>query len=142
MVINLDEIYEGAIVGEAILEGKKAEEKVIGDGYPILNFTYVVVDSMPQGPNEISVNGEYIFHTIFLPLDTDEPDRKMMKLKGLKRMMSAHGIDSDGAVDTTEIVEWFNSNRPTVGATLEVDDYQLKKTGEEKTRIKKFYQPA
>jgi hypothetical protein len=139
MVIDMDAVFEGAVKGEAILESRKAEEAVVGNGLPIINITYVIVDSQPQGDKGLSANGEMVYHTIWLPQDADDADKKARKIKGIKNFMKKHGLETDGAIDTKELADYLNQNRIQVGALLDVDEWRLENRGDEVTAVKRFF---
>jgi hypothetical protein len=138
MQYDFNDIFDGAVQGEAILEVRKAELKALPDGRPLINISYVVVDAEPQGEAGLSAVGEFVNHTVWLPYDSEGSEKVHNKKKMLKAFLKAHGIDTSQPVGPEDIVDFFNSNSLQVGAICEEDSYALKERGVVQTRVKAF----
>lgn len=139
MIMNFDDVHDGAVKGQAVLQVNKASEGTTKSGMPVINVNYLVVEAEPQGESEISVDGEeFVNHTVFLPTSTDESGKVKMKKKMFKAFLKAHGFDPEGNIDTSEVVEALNSEKPQVQANLDIDNWALENRGTEQTKITRF----
>jgi len=139
MQMNFDDVFDGAIIGQAELELRKAEVKILGDK-PALTVSYVVIDSEPQGPQGLSANGEFINHVVWLPRDSESREASLSKKKMVKRFLTSHGIDTSDTIDIDEAAEELSANRVHIGANCEQDKWKLDNKGMVDTRIKSFFQ--
>src|SRR6056297_2080749 len=139
MQMNFDDVFDGAVEGQAELELRKAEVKVLGDK-PALTISYVVVDSEPQGPQGLSANGEFINHVVWLPRDNESHEDALKKKKMLKRFLTSHGVDTSATLSLEEVAEMLASNRVHIGANCTEDDWKLREKGIVDTKIKSFFQ--
>lgn len=139
MIMNFDDVYDGALKGQAVLQVNKASEATVGDGLPVINVNYLVVEAEPQGDNEIDVSGEeFVNHTVWLPSSKDDAGKVKNKKKMLKKFLKSHGINPEGDFNTDEVVEMLNSEKPQVEVILDVDQWALENRGREDTKIKSF----
>lgn len=139
MIMNFDDVYEGAVKGQAVLQVNKAQEAALPDGRPLMRVNYLIVEAEPQGENEINIDGEeFVDHTVWLPSSVDESGKVRNKKKMFKSFLKAHGIDPEGNVDTSEVVEMLNNEKPQVQVQLDVDDWAMKNKGVEQTKIVRF----
>ena len=142
MIMNFDDVHDGAVVGQAVLQVNKAEENTLPSGAPIINVSYLITEAEPQGEKEVDVSGtEFVNHTVFLPQNQDPAGKARMKKKMFMQFLKAHGITPDGNIDTSEAVSVLNNEQPEVQAYLSEDDYAKKNRGIIQTKIARFITP-
>lgn len=138
MQMNFDDVFDGAVEGQAELETRKAEVKQLGDKQALV-VSYVVVDSEPQGEGGLSANGEFIQHLVWLPSDNEPSDKTHSKKKMLKQFLKNHDIDTSQTVDMDEVAQYLTQNRIHIGANCKEDQWALENKGTVQTQIKSFF---
>lgn len=138
MILNFDDVFDGAVTGQAILQVTKSEMATAGDK-PVMRVTYTILEAEPQGTNEADVTGEFVNHTVWLPSTADDSDKVKNKKRMLKGFLKAHGVDTSGEIEINDVPAFLVQNNVTVKALLEQDQWALENRDELVTRVKRFY---